>query len=142
MATNEELLALYSTLRRKLSIEASAVLKCTGLGIRQFMILKSLSDREEVKVSELAGLCMTDRGTVSRSVAQLQDAGLIKKSQSPEDGRIWTVQLTKKGRAVLPKINDVYSELSRRCFSHLKEEEKRKLGDLLQKVADRIGDFN
>src|SRR3569623_950117 len=110
MPTNEELLELYASVRRKLSVAANSYLKQTGLGTRQFIILKALSRQGEVTVTELVELSMTDPGTISRSVAQLQKSGLVEKIQSKQDGRVWTVKLTKKGQAQIPKIDKVYSE--------------------------------
>ncbi len=138
MATNEELLELYASVRRKMSVLASALLKETGLGTRQFIILRALSKQGEVKVTELVELCMTDPGTISRSVSQLQDSGLVEKLQSKEDGRVWKVKLTKKGHTQIPKIQKMYSELSERCFSKLKGPDKKALAQLLETVAAQL----
>jgi DNA-binding MarR family transcriptional regulator len=135
MATNENLLDLYANVRRKLSVFANSLLKDTGLGFRQYIILKAIAQEGEMKVSTLVDYCMTDPGTVSRSVAQLQEAGLLDKHQSKEDGRVWNVSLTKKGQTYVPKVNKVYSELSHRCFSKLKPQEKKTLAALLERVS-------
>lgn len=140
MATNEDLLELYGLVRRRLSVVASALLKETGLGTRQFIILKALARQGEVTVTELVDMSMTDPGTISRSVAQLKEAGLVDKHQSKKDGRVWTVKLTKKGQAQIPKIHKVYSELSDLCFAKLKTQEKRDLATLLEHVANRLQD--
>jgi DNA-binding MarR family transcriptional regulator len=138
MLSTENLLETYATIRRRLSVEASGLLKDTGLGHRQFIILKALADNGEVNVTDLAAYCMTDPGTVSRSIDQLRKCGLVDKVQSKQDGRVWMIRLTKRGQEKIPKVSSVYSELSRRCFGHLNTEQKADLGALLHQVAEKL----
>ena len=138
MTTNEELLELYSLVRRKMSVVASSLLKETGLGTRQYIMLRALAKEGELTMTALADLCMTDLATISRSMVQLQKSALVEKNQSKEDGRIWLASLTKKGQARISIINRVYSQLSQRCFANLKAKEKKDLAHLLNQIVSQL----
>jgi MarR family transcriptional regulator, 2-MHQ and catechol-resistance regulon repressor len=138
MTTNEELLELYALVRRKISIVANSLLKETGLGTRQYIMLRALAKEGELTMTDLADQCMTDLATISRSLVQLQKSGLVEKNQSKEDGRIWIASLTKKGQAQISIINRVYSQLSQRCFAKLKAKEKKVLAQLLNQIVSQL----
>lgn len=141
MVSNEELLGLYGHVRRKISVLAASLLKDSGLGTRQFIILRALSIETELTMTDLAERCMTDLATISRSLIQLQRTGLVEKKQSSADGRVWIARLTKKGLAEITSINEIYSELSRQCFSKLKPKEKKELAHLLTLIINQITSF-
>jgi len=142
MASNQELIDLYASLRRAVSLEANAVLRETGLGLRQFIILRSLSQNAILKVSDLVELCMTDPATISRSVGQLIKLGYVEKVQCERDGRVFFVKLTKKGSGLVPEINKVHRELAERCFSTLRNDEKSQLAGLLREVIGHLDEVH
>jgi DNA-binding MarR family transcriptional regulator len=138
MPTSEELLEAYSTIRRLISCKATGLLKEIGLGTRQFIILRALSERGDSNVTELAELCSTDIGTASRSIEQLRKCGLLTKVQSSYDARAWTIRLTSKGRSKIPKITQIYSELSRLAFGHLSTGDRMQLSSLLKSLIEKL----
>lgn len=64
-------------------------------------LLKGLKCHGAMRVTDLAALAGLDTSTVSRHVQQLNKAGLIERSQHPDDGRAQQVDLTDEGRQLL-----------------------------------------
>jgi len=54
--------------------------------------------------SELAERERVRRPTATRTVARLEDAGLVERTQDPTDGRAWLVSVTTEGRALVRRI--------------------------------------
>jgi DNA-binding MarR family transcriptional regulator len=72
-----------------------------GLDPGTFWLLKSLAAHDAMRVTELATLAGLDASTVSRHVQQMQRAGLIQRTQDPDDGRAQQVTLSAHGRRLL-----------------------------------------
>jgi DNA-binding MarR family transcriptional regulator len=138
MASNSELLELYSSLRRNISLEATFSLKELGFSLRQFLILRNLGRRGPLTMTILAEHCMTDAATISRSVSQLIEQQYARKLQCPEDGRVFRAELTAKGAKLLPELDRLHGELADQCFGHLSAEEKKLLTKTLKKVVEYI----
>jgi len=138
MASNSELLELYSSLRRNISLEATASLKSTGFSLRQFLILRNLGRRGPLTMTTLAEHCMTDAATISRSVCQLIEQQYARKLQCPEDGRVFRAELTAKGQKLLPELDRLHGELADQCFGVLNAAEKKAWVATLKKVLDTM----
>ncbi|RZA09619.1 MAG: MarR family transcriptional regulator [Proteobacteria bacterium] len=138
MATNSQLLELYSSLRRNISLEAAFFLRETGFSLRQFLILRNLGRHGPLKMTTLADNCNTDAATISRAVVQLIDQGHAVRLQCPEDGRVFRAKLTPKGERLLPELDRLHAELAEHCFAPLKPVEKKLLSQLLGKVVESL----
>jgi DNA-binding MarR family transcriptional regulator len=138
MASNSELLDLYSSLRRNIALEGSAFLREVGFSLRQFLILRNVARMSEVPMTTIAEVCMTDAATVSRSVLQLCNEGYVKKSQCQNDGRVWNVELTEKGKSLIPELDRIHAKLADHCFASLSGAENDQLEILLKKVVGSL----
>jgi DNA-binding MarR family transcriptional regulator len=138
MASNKDLLNSYVALKRAMGIEVNSVLRETGLGLRQFIILRSLDEKGALKVSDLVDLCTADAATISRSLTQLIAAGNVEKIRCEEDGRVSYVGLTRKGRTLIPQLDLVHERLANRCFKSLNKAERDVLSSLLDKVKSQL----
>lgn len=139
MIGNTDLFDLYASLRRLVSLRANGVFKELGLGSRQFIILWSLIQNKRMSVGQLVEASMTDAATVSRSLVQLMKHGYLEKIQCENDGRVWYVQLTAKGMALAPQMEQMYDQLAHQCFAVLKTQEREQLATLLGKVVGEVG---
>lgn len=138
MASNSELLELYSSLRRNISLEATYFLKEVGFSLRQFLILRNLGRRGPLTMTALAEHCMTDAATISRAVVQLIDQQYARKIQCRDDGRVFRAELTAKGAKLLPELDRLHGELANHCFGVLSATEKEVLSKTLKRVVDTL----
>lgn len=78
----------------------------------------------------------------SRLVAlldEMESLGLTERREDPGDRRRHALHLSEKGRDALSSISEVARQHQQALLASLTEEERRTLGELLQKVADQQG---
>lgn len=73
------------------------------------------------KVAETLGLDIT---TFSRQIQSLIKMNLVKKSASPEDGRVYLLTLTTEGKFVAGSIEKMMNDYLDEVFSFMNEFEK------------------
>ncbi|WP_254777137.1 MarR family winged helix-turn-helix transcriptional regulator [Paenibacillus sp. yr247] len=64
----------------------------------QELILMQLFQQDQQSQNRLSQTLRLDHSTVAKSVKRLEDAGLVIRRRSPEDGRVTLVSLTEAGR--------------------------------------------
>jgi len=64
-------------------------------------LLKTLAHQGPMRLTALAAELSVDASTVSRQVRQLEDRGLLERSEDPDDGRASRVAVSAHGRSCL-----------------------------------------
>jgi DNA-binding MarR family transcriptional regulator len=107
-----------------------------GLTPPQFQMLtviNRLSD-EQITQRRLARELYVSFPNITVMLARLEEAGLIVREPSPNDGRAKLVRLTTKGRSLLRKIWKVHQRQLEHVMSGLNKNERRQLACLLNKM--------
>jgi DNA-binding MarR family transcriptional regulator len=104
------------------------------LTMRQVLYLETIARMESPTFSELARQLDVSKPSVTAAVTKLMEKGYVKKVQSAEDRRSFTILLTEKGRA----LSQMHDQLHRRIAEHftraLNETEQQQLVQLMAKV--------
>jgi len=133
------LLTFHAHSYRKIDID----LQLAGvLAFDDYDVLLTLNEakNETLRMSELAEAVLLSNSGMSRRVTALVASGLVTRTQSRSDGRVFRVKLTAKGRKALdatwlcyrPLIDDIFSRF-------LTVEEATTMAELLQKILDGTG---
>lgn len=138
MTNNIKILENYGLVRRNISIAMATAIKDLPLGHRQTTILRTLGRYGEMNLGALAIYTNTDAGTITRSVKQMLDQGLVEKTQSPEDGRHWLIRLSKKGQKHFPEITAAYEQVADVFVEGLTSEEREQFSALLEKIGTHL----
>lgn len=85
--------------------------------------------------SEIADKLNVTRATVTGLLDGLEKEDLISRQMHPEDRRAFCIELTDKGRKFLADILPEHYRRIAGLMSHLDDEERRQLIELLSKVA-------
>lgn len=101
-------------------------------------LLKALMIHGAMRVTDLATLAGLDTSTVSRHVQQLNKAGLIERSQHPDDGRAQQVDLTAEGRQLLDASLSRRHALLHKSFADWDVDEIESLDNLLARFVGDI----
>jgi DNA-binding MarR family transcriptional regulator len=104
-----QLVALYTRVERAL---AKSLKHRHGLGLSEYRALCHLSSAQdgELRIQELADLVGLNESSVSRLVARLEDAALVRRDLCPDDGRgVYTV-IIKEGRNRLATAQRSYEQ--------------------------------
>jgi DNA-binding MarR family transcriptional regulator len=112
-----------------------------GLTYVQFVILAALtrSPNGQQRMTELADAVVHSRSGLTYQAEQLEKAGLVTRTPTPDDERSTTVTLTDAGRervlGVLPGHQQVARDL---LLDHLSKREVGTLATMLSRVRDQL----
>jgi DNA-binding MarR family transcriptional regulator len=112
-----------------------------GLSLTEYEILVRLSERPGrcLRMAQLADALAHSRSRVTHTVARMQDAGLVERSASPEDGRGIVCTLTDRGYSLLEEAAHVHVEGVRDYLVDLaSREDFAALGRVMNAVTDRL----
>ena len=92
--------------------------------IQYLDVIQSLERKGiQVKVSDLSDAMELPRPGVTRTVKEMEEKGYIKKTVSPEDGRIIYLSATEKGKKLSEKYNEKYFNELAPYLADISEEE-------------------
>jgi DNA-binding MarR family transcriptional regulator len=120
--------AEFRSALRRFERESDRVARASGLTPRWYLVLLLIKGapegREWSTVTELAERLHLAQSTVTELVARAEQAGLVRREASPDDGRVAHIALTAEGRARLM-----------RAFRNLATE-RRALRDAIGRLQD------
>jgi len=111
------------------------------LSLTEYEILVRLSERSErsMRMAQLADSLAHSRSRVTHTVARMQNAGLVARSTSPEDGRGIVCTLTDAGYSLLVEAAHVHVEGVRDYLVDLAPtDDFAALGRVMNAVTDRL----
>lgn len=79
---------------------------CYDVSVTQCRALELLAERGSMTLNELAAALYLDKSTVSRVVDTLERKEYARRQAHPEDGRAIRVELSRRGRALVDRIQD------------------------------------
>jgi MarR family transcriptional regulator for hemolysin len=101
----------------------------------QLQIVGRLTYNEGISQAQLAGLLDMEPITVSRHVDRMEAAGLVERTPDPQDRRVRLLNLTDKGRALLPKMKKLALGIMDEAQEGLSEREREILLNCLERVV-------
>jgi DNA-binding MarR family transcriptional regulator len=127
-------------LARRHRYVAGELLGALGVYPGQEGVLHLLWERDGRSQAELAGALGVEPPTMHRTLASLERARFVRRVPSAEDRRVSLVELTRRGRALQPRLIAAWNELARRTVGNLADTERETLHRLLITVADNLAD--
>jgi DNA-binding MarR family transcriptional regulator len=103
-----------------------------------FPILKVLSHQGPMRLSALAHVLGLDASTVSRHARQLEDRGLLERTEDPDDRRASRVAVSRYGQDCLTKVFDTRRQLITHSLDGLSGPERDTLRDLLHRLVQNL----
>ena len=100
----------------------------------QFAILAALVSGEAISASGLCRRISYDPGAMTRMVDRLEKKGLIQRVACPADRRTLNLELTAKGEALYPRLQDCVAAVWDRFRRGFTNDEVRQLEGLLQRM--------
>ncbi len=116
--SNFEQLPLRENLRqlvRLLGLLEKSEAACCSLSLTQCHAVIEIGRTNSMSLNELADTLQLDKSTLSRSVNQLVDDGVLKRNAQSEDRRYVAIELTEKGQSIYDTTEqtmyDYYSKI-------------------------------
>jgi DNA-binding MarR family transcriptional regulator len=103
-----------------------------------FPILKVLSHHGPMRLSGLAHALGLDASTVSRHARQLEDRGLLERTDDPDDRRASRVAVSQRGQDCLASVFEARRELITHSLDGLSGTERDTLRDLLDRLVQNL----
>jgi DNA-binding MarR family transcriptional regulator len=131
--------ALITFIANKLSRSATVVYqKRFGVNVTEWRILSLLAIEPEISAARICHVIGFDKGPVSRTLAALEERGLVAIKADQEDGRTYSISLTSKGYATHDGVIQIALERERRLLSCLSKGEREVLIELLRRVHGNL----
>lgn len=126
---------LLTFVANKLSRSANAVYQRDfGVSVTEWRILSQLAIEPGITAARICQVIGFDKGPVSRTLADMEGAGLVRTAEDPADARRRLVALTPGGRALHDRIIPVALERERQLLSCLDEAGRVRLIELLNQL--------
>lgn len=100
--------------------------------------LVHLDLRGPMGVLELAELTEQNHPKVSRTLARLEEKGLVRREDAVHDRRIKTAEVTAEGRRIVDAINQGRRRILEEAFDGWTEQDRKTLAKLTSRFADRV----
>lgn len=98
---------------------AGALLAPLGLHPGQEVLLLELADQGPRSQAQLAAASGCEPPTITNSVRKLEAVGLVDRRPSPTDGRVTIVELSDRGRELMPRLKGAWQQLAEQTVAGL-----------------------
>ena len=105
----------------------------SSFSLTEGRVLYEICNTEDCSAKKIRESIVIDEGYLSRILDNFVKGGLIRKTRSPEDGRLWLITPTEKGKTEFAGLNASSNRLISQMIETLSEEER---ADLLNKMEE------
>lgn len=135
---SEYLRELLRILVRNLGILEKSDVSCCGVTIAQCHAIVEIGRIKKISLIELAGLLGLDKSTMSRTINNLVEAGLVKRVIDAENRRYISIQLTDQGIEVFVSIENSMYRYYSDIFKSIPEDKRNQVLDSLEILVKSV----
>ena len=105
--------------------------------VTEWVALRALYDQPLTTHAALIQALGMTKGAASKVLSRLEQKGLARRGPVPDRPREQALSLTRKGRALVPKLAALADENEAHFFGHLPARERQQLARTLQELVAR-----
>lgn len=139
---SDSLRELLRILVRNLGILEKSDASCCGVTIAQCHAIVEIGRVKKISLIELADLLGLDKSTMSRTINNLVEDGLVNREIDNENRRYITIQLTEKGTEVFESIEDSMHSYYSNIFTSIPEDKKEQVLESLELLVKSVKETN
>jgi DNA-binding MarR family transcriptional regulator len=113
-----------------------------GLDFSAFPILGRIALWGPIRPSDLADRVGFDLSTVSRRIAELERARLVRRTPDPHDGRAQLVETTSKGARIVGRLREARSAMLEEALGRWSTDDIEALAGSLERFANALADVS
>lgn len=113
-------------------------LRALGVTTPQYAVMTFLAEHPGLSAAQLARRAFVTPQTMSRIVANLEEAGLVERGPDPEVGRVLPARLSDQGALVLNQCRQRVHAVEAGMVSGLGPDDEHRLTELLQRCIDGL----
>ena len=106
-----------------------------------YALLRRIDEHGPAPLGELARATGMDAASTGRQVRKLEELGFVDRVPAQADARVVVVEITATGRDARRRIADVLEAHLRDALDRWSPDDRRLLGDLLQRLVDDFRDI-
>lgn len=129
-----------SAVLKLLRLNAERGMAAESLGFPEQMILMRLYPDKTSNQDAIARTIGVDKGSIARTMAKLEEKGLITRVPNPANRRENLVSLAPKSAEILEDMRQNLNDVSERAFDGFTDEERAMVLDALTRIADNLRD--
>lgn len=131
---------LIRVLVRNLGILERDDASCCGVTISQCHAIVEIGRSENISLNELAELLTLDKSTMSRTINNLVEGGLVVRELHPEDRRYITIKLTDSGINVFNNIEGSMNQYYKDIFTLIPESSREEVLESLKLLIEAVNE--
>ncbi|MFL6560458.1 MAG: MarR family winged helix-turn-helix transcriptional regulator [Bacillus sp. (in: firmicutes)] len=108
------------------------------LSITEFSVLEVLYQKGKQTIQQIGNCILISSGSMTYVIDKLEQKGLIKRNDCPDDRRVIHVTLTDEGNKLMEEIMPKYHLLVDHMFDSLNSDEAETFVQLLKKVRNNL----
>ena len=139
LPNNSEILReLIRILVRNLGILEKTETSCCGVTVSQCHAIVEVGRKKEISLNELAELLGLDKSTMSRTINNLVEEGLVSREIHSGDRRYVTIELTDIGQDVFKTIEDSMEKYYSGILDTIPEDKRSQIIESLQLLVEAV----
>lgn len=123
----------------QVSSRFQVLLETQECSVTDWVALRTLFDRPETSHTDLIQRLGMTKGATSKVVRRLEERGLVKRELAEGSARAQQLELTPKGRALVPRLAALADENELHFFGHLAARERKALMDAFRALVKHHG---
>jgi DNA-binding MarR family transcriptional regulator len=125
-------------LERELDAQLREDLTCCGVSLVQCHTVLELERQGKTNLKELSSSLDLDKSTVSRTIDQLVNEGLVSREIDANNRRFVLLSLSEKGKDACRNINKFCNDYYRELFEHIPEEKHAQVVESFSLFAESL----
>ena len=114
----------------------AAIMEPLDLPELAFPLLMRLTHRDAMSQDELADSHLVDKSTVVRTLARMEEAGLVRREVDEEDRRVKRVHATERAMALTGQIRKALRAWNQMLLDGFEQDERDEVLQYLQRMAE------
>ena len=128
----------FSAIIRAGHIFAARKLKHIEISGAEHPVLMFLGRNENSNQEAIAKYFLIDKGAVAKTLAKLEEKGLVERLVNPQNHREKVISLSEKGKEHLKEMKEVLDEWNSLLFKDLSKEEMDSFDKIVNKMAKNV----
>ena len=117
------------------SARFAALVEAEGASVTEWVALRTLYDKPQTTHAALIQALGMTKGAASKIITRLEDKGLAQRELAEGSAREQVLQLSAKGRALVPRLAALADQNEVHFFGHLAPRERQALMQSFQALA-------
>jgi DNA-binding MarR family transcriptional regulator len=134
----KELRESVRTIMKKLGILQKGEAVCCGVTMGQCYSITEIGRVDKISLNELAENLNLDKSTLSRTVDNLVQAGLVERMVNPENRRMIDIQLTPEGKKIYQGLEEKMDKYFRNILESIPKEKQKQVVESMELLAQAL----